>query len=68
METKTSWLNYSKMILEKVSFDTVLFIKELNKALKVLNQEDILKLELWCYERFNIKLSLEAVKAIEKTR
>ena len=36
MEYKVSWLDYSKKILEKVSFDAQLFAKELNKAINIL--------------------------------
>ncbi|GAA4441674.1 hypothetical protein GCM10023188_40480 [Pontibacter saemangeumensis] len=46
-------LEYTKQILAKVSFDKMLFEKELKKGLRVLEQEDLLLLEQWCYEEFS---------------
>ena len=40
-------LNYYRMILRKVSFDSELFNKELSKANQYLNQEDCRQLKLW---------------------
>jgi hypothetical protein len=65
MEFKVSWLDYSKQILEKVSFDALLFTKELNKAINILTDEEIVGLEKWVYETFSLNLSLEAVKLID---
>lgn len=62
---KQSWLDYSKQILQKVSFDTLLFTKELNKALQVLSKTDIEVLERWVYETFSLNLTLEAVKVLD---
>jgi hypothetical protein len=45
-------LDYVKLILEKVSFDKVLFEKELKKGLSQLSKLDILKLKKWCYDTF----------------
>jgi hypothetical protein len=45
-------LDYVKLILEKVSFDKVLFEKELKKGLTQLSKIDILKLKKWCYDTF----------------
>jgi hypothetical protein len=45
-------LNYVKTVLTKVSFDALLFEKELRKAIKVLIGDDIQELRLWCYTRF----------------
>lgn len=39
--------NYSKLILESVSFDLKLFNKELLKAIKQLQPFEIEKLKLW---------------------
>ncbi len=39
--------DFSKSILEKVSFDSILFYKELEKALKVLLPYEIEKLTDW---------------------
>ena len=40
-------LNYTKAILNKVSFDPKLFKKELKKAYYLLGHQDKLKLEKW---------------------
>ena len=45
-------LNYVKTILTKVSFDGMLFEKELRKAIKSLIKEEILELKKWCYAKF----------------
>lgn len=45
-------LEYIKMILRKVSFDTKLFEKELKKALKALSMQEIRSLKEWCYQEF----------------
>jgi hypothetical protein len=46
-------LEYIKTILLKVSFDKVLFEKELKKGLRALDQEDLLQLEQWCCAEFS---------------
>lgn len=48
-------LEYSKMILEKVSFDKKLFRKELRKALRWISKEEVRSLILWCRDKYNIK-------------
>jgi hypothetical protein len=45
-------LEYIKMILDKVSFDSKLFEKELKKGLKELLPVDMKELRNWCYEKF----------------
>lgn len=45
-------LEYVKIILLKVSFDGILFEKELRKGLKMLRREELLQFEQWCYEKF----------------
>ncbi|WKN46332.1 hypothetical protein P0M28_09445 [Tunicatimonas pelagia] len=45
-------LSYSKLILAKVSFDSLLFRKELKKALTVLLPTDVEMLKSWCYIKF----------------
>lgn len=50
-------LEYFKVILQKVSFDKMLFEKELQKALKAINEEEVYQLYSWCYEEFNEKHS-----------
>lgn len=39
--------DYTILILEKVSFDTLLFSKELQKAIHTLTPAEIQKLEKW---------------------
>ncbi|PKQ67410.1 hypothetical protein [Raineya orbicola] len=45
-------LEYFKMILEKVSFDKLLFEKELRKALAQLKPTEREDLRRWCYLNF----------------
>lgn len=47
-----SMLNYAKTVLSKVSFDALLFEKELRKAIKNLIAEEVNELKQWCYTRF----------------
>ena len=46
-------LEYIKTILLKVSFDKMLFEKELRKAFKVLATEELQQLKQWCYDQFS---------------
>jgi hypothetical protein len=48
-------LEYVKFILEKVSFDSSLFEKELRKNLKELIGDEYLDLKAWCFEQFGKK-------------
>ncbi|WP_299825512.1 hypothetical protein [uncultured Pontibacter sp.] len=48
-------LEYIKTILLKVSFDKMLFEKELRKAFKVLLREELQQLKNWCYDQFSSK-------------
>jgi hypothetical protein len=45
-------LNYVKTVLTKVSFDALLFEKELRKAIKLLIADEIHELKNWCYTSF----------------
>lgn len=45
-------LNYVKTILTRVSFDALLFEKELRKAIKTLIAEEIQELRQWCYAHY----------------
>lgn len=45
-------LEYSKLILRKVSFSRELFRKELNKSIKWLKNDEILLLQAWCILTF----------------
>lgn len=66
MQKRMSWLSYSKIILEKVSFDQKIFRKELRKSLARLSREEIKKLESWIIDNFNIILSFIAVTEISE--
>jgi hypothetical protein len=46
-------LEYVKTILLKVSFDKMLFEKELRKAFKVLVADEVQQLKQWCYDQFS---------------
>lgn len=48
----TSMLEYSKMILENVSFDAALFRKELMKAIQRLLEPEREALLTWCMSRY----------------
>jgi O-phosphoseryl-tRNA(Cys) synthetase len=45
-------LNYFKTILSRVSFDALLFEKELRKAIKSLIADEVQELRNWCYTTF----------------
>lgn len=53
----TSFLDYYKLILDRVSFNRDLFNKEYRKAMKVLNHEERHKLKEWIAQ--NIYLNKE---------
>ncbi len=55
-----SMLEYTKTILEKVSFDRKLFEKELRKAIRYLLEPELKELERWCMERFGLRYQLVA--------
>ncbi len=45
-------LDYTKLILRKVSFSRELFGKELRKSIKWLKKDEILLLQTWCIITF----------------
>ena len=45
-------LEFCKEILTKVSFDRILFRKELKKAIKWLQREELIQLRQWCMDTF----------------
>ncbi len=53
-----SMLEYSKTILEKVSFDKSLFEKELKKALKMLVECDRKELQQWVVNKFGYQYQM----------
>ena len=46
-------LEFSKKILKKVSFDKMLFKKELSKSIRWLNRKEILALKIWALSSFS---------------
>ena len=46
-------LEYTKMILLKVSFSRSLFEKELRKAFKLVPPLDLAEFRTWCYQQFS---------------
>jgi len=50
-------LEFSKNVLQKVSFDHHLFEKELTKSLQWINQSDAESLREWCLEMYGNKYS-----------
>lgn len=50
---KNASLEYCKFILEKVSFDEILFEKELKKALRKLAATEVKELIEWIQMRFS---------------
>ena len=61
-----SMLEYTKMVLNKVSFDTKLFCKEVKKAFSTLMPEEVEELKLWLekfiYDKPELKQSLIYLK------
>lgn len=48
-------LQYTKFILHKMSFDQILFEKELRKAISLMTDEEHLDLKAWCISQFGDK-------------
>lgn len=46
-------IEYVKMILLKVSFDKMIFQKELIKALNILKHDELSDFRRWCYVEFS---------------
>ncbi len=59
---KTSFLEYYKLILDRVSFNEQLFQKEYRKAMKVLDSTDREKLKDWAASQILAK-STERISA-----
>ncbi|GAB3662658.1 hypothetical protein GCM10028791_37820 [Echinicola sediminis] len=49
---KTSYLEYYKLILDKVSFDSALWKKEYQKALSLLNPQEAFLLKNWARNKY----------------
>lgn len=54
---KKNALEYTKFILERVSFDPQLFKKEYYKAIARLVEEDVKELRDWVKHKFNPELT-----------
>jgi hypothetical protein len=54
---KLSMLDYSKVILSKISFDKKLFKKEYRKAFKYLDRNERAALKNWVRAQWNVLLS-----------
>lgn len=54
---KTSFLDYYKLILKKVSFDSGLLAKEYQKAVKALQPDEVEEFQQWL-ENSNLQLKL----------
>ena len=55
-------LEYVKTVLQKVSFDSDLFIHEFSKALGWLSKEEQQKLKDWVINNYRDKLTAENLK------
>lgn len=53
------FIDYTKTILNKVSFNAELFKKELKKAFKNLQKNEWVELTAWVFERFENKKHLQ---------
>jgi hypothetical protein len=49
---KDLMLNYVKVVLQKVSFDNLLFEKELRKAITWIASNEIEDLKMWSYQMY----------------
>lgn len=48
-------LEFCKKVLTNVSFDRILFKKELQKAIKWVSKEELISLKEWCVDKFGNK-------------
>ncbi|MBL4594692.1 MAG: hypothetical protein JKX68_12885 [Flavobacteriales bacterium] len=60
-EKSRKMLAYSKNVLSKMSFDVMLFKKELTKACKNLLEEEIDELMSWVMEKFGPQYVLQPI-------
>jgi len=65
LRKSNSMLKYVKTILTRVSFDALLFEKELRKAIKLLIVEEVEELKVWCYENFKMQYEPVLVRCFE---
>ncbi len=57
---------YSKKVLEKVSFDKTLFRKELIKAINWIRPDEKTLLKVWCLSTFGNEYQQEIIEAFSK--
>ncbi|MFT4679601.1 MAG: hypothetical protein ACI84C_001682 [Flavobacteriales bacterium] len=50
-------LEFCKKVLIKVSFDKILFNKELQKSIRWVKKEELTQLKEWCIKQFGYKYS-----------
>lgn len=50
MKTKSTFLNFYKLVLENMKFDKQLFWKEYQKAIRYLNENERIELNNWVYK------------------
>jgi len=65
-ESSIKMLAYSKNVLNKMSFDVILFKKELTKACKNLLEEEIEDLMKWVMEKFGPQYVLKPIPVRNK--
>tara|TARA_B100000795_G_scaffold60349_1_gene40376 strand:+ start:357 stop:545 length:189 start_codon:yes stop_codon:yes gene_type:complete len=58
-------LEFCKSVLQKVSFDHLLFQKELNKSIDWLGKSEVENLRLWCMETYGTQHGLIIQQAFE---
>jgi hypothetical protein len=69
-ETTVAMLDMSKTILEKVSFDKILFRKELSKAFRWLKPDEKMILKVWALTTFGHMykdIILDVYKSVTKS-
>ena len=60
-EKSQEMLMYSKNVLSKMSFDVLLFKKELSKAYQNLLEEEVIELRSWVNETFGPQYVLKPI-------
>ncbi len=66
---REAMLELTKNVLKKVSFDALLFQKELNKALKwITDAEEVKRLKEWCIVEFGSIHPMIIKKAFEQKK
>ncbi|MBL4670393.1 MAG: hypothetical protein JKY30_14175 [Flavobacteriales bacterium] len=65
-EKSQKMLAYSKNVLSKMSFDVILFKKELTKACKNLLEDEIEELMKWVLEQFGSQYVLQPILITKK--